>query len=154
MKVLTGILIFLAAFILGYALADYAKIPDRIYFVSVLKGTMAQKEKSREVVLTIPTPPQRVSYISKESPVEKMKELTLEAFISNWKSIQNTHREAFLLKLRQGEHLYHARLEGVRYDEEANMLILSTSPITKGSNIRRQTKEVIEDGTLNIYQVR
>jgi hypothetical protein len=83
MKLLTGILIFLSAFILGYSLADYSKLPSRLYVIEGYDMKIQWRNDGTEGVITLKKPSEEFLYFSKENPKDIFKSISRDDFLKN-----------------------------------------------------------------------
>ena len=161
MKLLTTILIFLAAFILGYAIADYTKLPNRIYVIDGQDIDIQWRKGGREGIMTVAMLPKQLLYFSKEKPKDKLKHISREAMLDSWEEIKTMSQESFFVTLEtQGEMAkrHHALLHDMSYHEGNKHLVLKITPPLEEDEITPHAVNLPKDehfhkATLHIFQM-
>lgn len=161
MKLLTGILVFLSAFILGYSLADYTKLPSRLYVIEGQDMHIQWRKGGKEGKITLKKLPAQFLYFSKEKPKDVLKSISREEFLKNWQEIKTMSQEAFFLSLEiplPTPRHEHALVEDLFYKEDEKSLMLTVViPPVEGEEENLHTQNVREEhfsyATLHLFQM-
>jgi hypothetical protein len=129
MKLLTGILVFLSAFILGYSLAGREKLPTHLYVIEGKDIYVKWRGRGKEKRITLNKPPETFFYFSKEKP--KQTTISRDEFLKNWQDWQDTKgfsRESFFVSIVTPHSLSkieQALVQDIRYSEPEKSLTLT-----------------------------
>lgn len=162
MKLLTGILIFLSAFILGYSLADYSKLPSRLYVIEGYDMKIQWRNDGTEGVITLKKPSEEFLYFSKENPKDIFKSISRDDFLRNWHEIKTMSQESFFVSVEipfPVPRREHALVQDLFYKEEDKSLMLKIlippvegeDPATEGHQNNRL--EHFSYATLHLFQM-
>ena len=136
MKLFTSILIFLAAFILGYAISEHTKIPNRVYEFQIGKAQLKRDQNTTELSLSF-IGPDHITYISKEHPLNSIKTLPSKKLIELLEKTKTMHKEP-LLKLQGGAFSFYGVLREARTENEGISFLIEPfreAPLLERENI-------------------
>jgi|GEM_PF-2910648 len=141
MKILTLLIISLAAFILGYSVAEYTDAPARTYVIQSNNSHFSKTDEDKKFQVYIKDPHPSIQFVSNEKPSEAVKSIPLKAFLDQIDSLNSIQKKQVVIKIifqeKSGKlnHIY-VLLTDLLYDEEKNVLRLNIENITniKGSS--------------------
>jgi len=140
MKILTFLIISLAAFILGYSVAEYTDAPSRTYVIKSNKSHFSKNEEEKNFQIYIKDPQPSIQFVSNEKPSEAVKSISLDTFLGQIDALNTIQKKQAVIKIIfQGKkgliHTY-ALLTDLLYDKENNVLRLNLENYAniKGSN--------------------
>ena len=162
MKLLTGILIFLSAFILGYSIADYSKLPNRLYVIEGHDMKIQWRNGGKEGIITLKKTPEDFLYFSKENPKDIFKKISRDEFLKNWHEIKTMSQESFFVSVEIPSSVprhEHALVQDLFYkeDDKSLMLKILTPSVDKESSTTEEHQnnrlEHFSYATLHLFQM-
>lgn len=141
MKVLTLLIASLAAFILGYSVAEYSNSSMRTYFIQGKKGIVSYSNLNKKLKIRVLDPVPSIQYISEEKPAEDLKSIPLETFLASTQSLNDIQKKqqvaslTLQLKDKSLVQLY-VLPSNIKFDKAQNILYIDAYRYMneKGSN--------------------